>query len=234
MSDDRRIVLVTGGNRGIGREVCRQLAAQGDRVLLTARDRAKAEDAAEAIRRDGLAVTPLQLDVTDPESVARARDEVRETPGRIDALVNNAGVDYDTDQDALSADLARVEAGFATNVLGVWRVTQLFLPLLRESGHPRIVNVSSGAGGLARMTGRTPGYSVSKLSLNGITLMFAAMLEADGIPVNAICPGWVETDMGGSGGRPVSEGAASVVWGVTLPDDGPSGGFFRDGERIEW
>jgi NAD(P)-dependent dehydrogenase (short-subunit alcohol dehydrogenase family) len=232
----RPLALVTGGNRGIGREVCRQLAGDHDfTVLLTARNPGDARAAADALRDEGLDVVPEQLDVTVPASVQAAKNEIQERFGRLDALVNNAGTDYDTDQEVLTADLDRVRNTFETNTLGPWRVAQAFLPLLRESPSARIVNVSSGAGALASLTGGTPGYSLSKAGLNALTLMMAARLDEEGILVNAVGPGWVRTRMGGSdANRSVEEGARSVVWGVTLPDDGPTGGFFRDGERIDW
>lgn len=121
-----------------------------------------------------------------------------------------------------------------TNLYGPWRMAQMFLPLLRHSQHGRIVNVSSEAGSLASMGGGTPAYSITKAALNALTRMLAAELRGEHILVNAVCPGWVATDMGGSGGRPVKDGAASVVWAVTLPDDGPTGGFFRDGKALKW
>jgi len=230
------IALVTGGNRGIGREVCRQLAADhGFAVVLTARNRDDADRAAETLRADGLDVTAQPLDVTDHASIEAARAAVDAQLGRLDALVNNAAIDYDTDQDVLTADLDRVRGILETNTLGPWRVAQAFLPLLRRSDHARIVNVSSGSGALASMTGGTPGYSLSKAGLNALTRMMASRLESEGILVNAVGPGWVRTRMGGANAtRSVDEGARSVVWGATLPADGPTGGFFRDGQRIDW
>jgi len=174
------------------------------------------------------------LDVADDRSVRDAAAAVGRSIGRLDVLVNNAGILYDTWQHAANADLAVVREAFETNTLGPWRVTQAFLPLLRRSTHGRIVNVSSGAGALASMDGDTPAYALSKAALNALTLMLAAELKPSRILVNAVCPGWVATDMGGSGGRPVADGAASVVWAATLPDDGPTGGSFRDGKPIPW
>ena len=141
-------------------------------------------------------------------------------------------MDYDTDQRAITADLARVREDLDTNLFGAWRMTQALLPLLRRSDHPRVVNVSSGAGSLASMGGGTPAYSVSKASLNALTRLVAG--EERGMLVNAVCPGWVATDMGGAGGRPVRDGAAGILWAATLPDDGPTGGFFRDERPVEW
>ena len=224
------ISLVTGGNRGIGREVCRQLAERGHTVLLTARSAA----AAAAAAADVSGAEPLQLDVTDPASIAAAARQVAERYGRLDVLVNNAAITYDTWQRAIDADLAVVREAAETNLYGPWLMVQQFLPLLRASEHPRIVNVSSEAASLAGMGGGTPAYTASKVALNALTRMLAAELRRDHVLVNAVCPGWVATDMGGPGGRPVEAGAASVVWAATLPDSGPTGGFFRDGRPLSW
>jgi len=224
------VSLVTGANRGIGREVCRQLAGRGHAVLLTARDAGAAAAAARPIT----GTVPLRLDVTDPASVAEAAAAVADQYGKLDVLVNNAAITYDTWQRAITADLGVVRQAAETNLYGPWQMVERFLPLLRNSDHPRIVNVSSEAGSLTSMGGGTPAYTVSKAALNALTRMLAAELRGEGILVNAVCPGWVATDMGGPGGRPVADGAASVVWAATLPDDGPTGGFFRDGRPLPW
>ncbi|NUR91368.1 MAG: SDR family oxidoreductase [Nonomuraea sp.] len=224
-----RVCVVTGANRGIGLEVARQLAAAGDTVVLTARDEDKARTAADGI---GGQVAARRLDVADESSPAELARDLEKTYGRVDVLVNNAAVHYDTWQHASDADLAVVEEALRTNLLGAWRVTLALLPLLRASAHGRIVNVSSEVGSLASMGGGTPAYTVSKTALNALTKMLAA--ELPGILVNSVCPGWVATDMGGPGGRPVAEGARSVVWAADLPDDGPTGGFFRDGRPLPW
>jgi NAD(P)-dependent dehydrogenase (short-subunit alcohol dehydrogenase family) len=229
IDDMSTVSLVTGGNRGIGREVCRQLAERGHAVLLTARSAGAAATAARATGAE-----PLQLDVTDPASIAAAARQVGERYGRLDVLVNNAAIDYDTWQRAIDADLAVVREAAETNLYGPWLMVQRFLPLLRASTHPRIVNVSSEAASLASLGGGTPAYTASKVALNALTRMLAAELRRDRVLVNAVCPGWVATDMGGPGGRPVEEGAASVVWAATLPDSGPTGGFFRDGRPLPW
>ena len=207
--------------------MCRQLEQRGYDVLLGARDPAKG---ARAARQVGGAITPVQLDVADPESVQAAAAGL----DRLDVLVNNAAILYDTWQRAVDADLDQVRAAFETNVLGAWRVTQAVLALLRASPAGRIVNVSSGAGALHDMGAGTPAYSTSKAALNALTRVLAAELRGDRILVNAVCPGWVATDMGGAGGRPVQQGAAGIVWAATLPDDGPTSGFFRDERPIEW
>lgn len=223
------VSLVTGANRGIGREVCRQLAARGHAVIVTARSARAAAYAARPIGAD-----PLELDVTDPGSVAAAARQVEARYGRLDVLVNNAATLYDTWQRAATADLAVVREAAETNLYGPWLMVQEFLPLLRRGEHQRIVNVSSEAASLAVMGGGTPAYTASKTALNALTRMLAAELREDGILVNAVCPGWVATDMGGPGGRPVADGAASVVWAAVLPDSGPTGGFFRDGRPLPW
>lgn len=226
-----RTVLVTGANRGIGREVVRQLVAMGDDVAVTARDLAAAKRTASELGPGAIA---MQLDVTDQANVDAVTRLVEDRFGRLDVLVNNAAIHYDTWQRAASADLGVVQEAIDTNVLGAWRVTLGLLDLLRRSSHGRIVNVSSQGGSLATMGAGTPAYHVTKAGLNALTRTLAAELEGDAILVNAVCPGWVATDMGGPGGRPVAEGAASVVWAVDLPDGGPSGGFFRDGQPLAW
>ena len=228
-----RVVLVTGANRGIGREIARQLALRGDAVVLTARDLGKAERAAAALpgREHVLA---RRLDVTDPASIERVAVDLDRHYGRLDVLVNNAAIHYDSWQQDSTADLQVVREALEVNLLGAWRTSLTLLPLLRASGQGRIVNVSSEAGSLASMDGGTPAYTVSKAALNALTRMLASELRRDRIIVNAVCPGWVATDMGGPGGRPVTEGAASVLWAVDLPDDGPTGGFYRDGRPVPW
>jgi NAD(P)-dependent dehydrogenase (short-subunit alcohol dehydrogenase family) len=232
MSREQPVALVTGANRGIGKEVSRQLAEQGFTVLLTGRSLPKAQAAALELRNENL--IPAQLDVTDPASIASLHERVVREFNRLDVLVNNAAIHYDSWQRAINADLAVVQEAVETNVYGPWRLCQTFIPLLRASPHPRIVNVSSGAGALDGMGGGTPAYSMTKAALNALTLMLADELRDDGILVNAICPGWVATDMGGRGGRPVKDGAKGIVWAATLPDDGPTGGFLRDEAPIPW
>lgn len=232
MMKRQRIAIVTGANRGIGKEVSRQLAALGHTVLLTARSLSKTQATAAELGYANL--VPAQLDVSDPESIEALYAWVRGKFGRIDILINNAAIHYDSWQRAINADLNIVYEAMETNLYGPWRMIQTFLPLLRKSSHARIVNVSSGAGALTGMGGGTPAYSISKAGLNALTLMLADELRHDRILVNAVCPGWVATDMGGSGGRPVADGAKGIVWAATLPDDGQTGGFFRDRRQIEW
>jgi NAD(P)-dependent dehydrogenase (short-subunit alcohol dehydrogenase family) len=223
------VAVVTGANRGIGLEVARQLVDLGFDVVVGARDTAKGRIAADRIGADS-----HPLDVADDGSVAAFAEWLRQQVGRLDVLVNNAAVHYDTGQRAATADLRVVTEAVEVNLLGVWRITRALLPLMAAGG--RIVNVSSGAGSFGETAGAagTPAYSVTKAALDMLTVKLAAELDPRGIKVNAVCPGWVATDMGGPGGRPVADGAAGVVWAATLPDDGPTGGFFRDGRPIPW
>lgn len=229
-----RIVLVTGGNRGIGRDCVRQVAAGGDVALLGARNVMQAREVATAFADEPGRIEIVPLDVTDPAGITRAARHIDRSHGHLDALINNAAVHYDSDQRGVDADMTIVEEALQTNLIGTWRVTQALLPLLRRSAHPRVVNVSSESGSLASMGGGTPAYSVSKAALNALTRVLADELHDDGVLVNAVCPGWTATDMGGRGGRPVADGAASVMWAVDLPDTGPTGEFFRDGEPLPW
>jgi NAD(P)-dependent dehydrogenase (short-subunit alcohol dehydrogenase family) len=235
--EERRIAVVTGANRGIGLEVVRQLAGEGYLAILGSRDLAKGRAAAEGLGAGATApsrVEPRQLDVADSDSVDAFAHALERDYRRLDVLVNNAAIHYDTWQSGVEPDFGVVREALDTNLLGAWRVAEALLPLLRRSPSGRIVNVSSGAGALTDMGGGSPAYRVSKTALNALTRILSAELRGDGILVNSVCPGWVATDMGGPGGRPVSEGAASVMWAVRLPDDGPTGGFFRDGRRIDW
>jgi len=230
-----RVALVTGANRGIGFEVCRQLAEKDFVVLLTARDAAKAKAAADKLKSAGV-IEPVVLDVGDASSIKHAAAEVERRYGRLDVLINNAGINYDTWETAENADIdGTVMETITTNLLGPWRLCRAFLPLLRKSHAARIVNVSSESGSLAHMGVGPPAYQVTKAALNALTRTLAGELRQAHILVNALCPGWVATDMGGAGApRSVEEGAAGIVWAATLPNDGPTGGFFRDGKPLPW
>jgi NAD(P)-dependent dehydrogenase (short-subunit alcohol dehydrogenase family) len=229
-----RVALVSGANRGIGREVARQLAQLGHYLLLGSRDRSAGEGEAELIEAEGGRVSVVELDVASPDSVSRAAREVEADPGRLDVLVNNAGV-YGSYAGADEYDLDEAREVLETNLFGAWRLTQALLPLLRRSGHGRIVNVSSGGGQLDDMQGGRAAYRVSKTGLNALTRILSVEEAGRGILVNSLCPGWVRTDMGGRNApRSVEQGADTAVWLATLPDDGPSGSFFRDRKPIPW
>ncbi|MCU7844667.1 MAG: SDR family oxidoreductase [Candidatus Thiodiazotropha sp. (ex Monitilora ramsayi)] len=235
---DKRLAVVTGAYRGLGLETCRQLAEAGYTVILTARKRSLGEHAAKSLQDAGLDVAFHVLDVTDQSSIQDLRDHIKHQYGRLDVLVNNAGIFPDPapwkeTSSVFSADPAQIRDGLETNTLGPLRLCQTLIPLMDDSG--RIVNISSGMGQLSEMNGCCPAYRLSKTALNAVTRIFADELKDSGIKINSVCPGWVRTDMGGDEAPlPVEEGAKGIVWAATLPDDGPSGGFFRHGERIDW
>ena len=229
-----KTALVTGGNRGIGFEVCRQLAARGFAVLLTARDAEKSRAAAAKLKSVGR-VEPVVLDVANASSIEKAVADVSSRYDWLDVLINNAGINYDTWETVENAEIdGTVIDTIRTNLLGPWRMCQAFLPLLRKSRAGRIVNVSSESGSLANMGAGPPAYQVTKAALNALTRTLAGELRGTSILVNLVCPGWVATDMGGTGGRPVADGASGILWAATLPDNGPTGGFFRDGKPLPW
>ena len=231
----QRIALVSGANRGLGLEVTRQLAASGVTVLLGARDSVAGQKAARQLRREGGSVIAVPLDVTSAADVRTLASRVESEYGRLDILVNNAGAFFDIDNEASSVDMDIVRQALETNLLGAWQLTEAILPLMRRHDYGRIVNVSSGCGAIESECVSSPAYRVSKAALNSHTRMLAMELNGSGILVNAVCPGWVATDMGGHGGRPVAEGADGIVWAATLPSrPAISGGFFRDRQRIDW
>lgn len=231
MGESAGVALVTGATRGIGREVARQLAQRGYRVIVSARDVGKAEAFAAEI---GGGAIGLELDVGDPGSIEAAIAAVGADPGRLDVLVNNAGIGLDWGVSATEPDFDVIAEIAETNLFGAYRLAVGLLPLLRASDHPRIVNVSSGMGGITEMGGWSPGYRLSKAGLNVVTRMLSAELADEGFRVNSACPGFVKTDMGTPLGawKSIEDGAAGIVWLATLPDDGPTGGFFRDGEPL--
>jgi NAD(P)-dependent dehydrogenase (short-subunit alcohol dehydrogenase family) len=230
----KRICLVSGGNRGIGFETCNQLAQLGHTVLLTARDLTKGKTAAKQLTDKGLDIIFYQMDVSNQKSIDDTYDKIIQRFGRLDVLVNNAAILYDTWQRAIDTDFEIVNQALGTNLLGPWRLSKRFIPIMKKNRYGRIVNVSSSAGSLHFMGKGAPAYSISKTALNALTRKLAAELLGTGILVNSIDPGWVATDMGGRGGRQVEEGVKGIVWASTLPDDGPTGGFFFEGKPIEW
>ncbi|MBV9790657.1 MAG: SDR family NAD(P)-dependent oxidoreductase [Chloroflexi bacterium] len=242
-SSSSSVALITGAGKGIGLEVARQLGERGMTTIVTARTCEQSQAAAERIGGAERDIRAKTLDVTDQASVEQLKAEIEDEFGRLDVLVNNAAAFVNWSETALTADLEAASAVLATNLFGAWRMCQVFMPLLRRSTHGRIVIVSSGAGshgeqqfGLTTGGGSVASYGISKAALNALTAKLAAELAGTGILVNAVCPGFTATAPGikAMGARPIPEGAASVVWAATLPDDGPSGGFFRDGQPLPW
>jgi NAD(P)-dependent dehydrogenase (short-subunit alcohol dehydrogenase family) len=234
---DKRVAVVTGANRGIGLEICRQLARRGGiRVVLTARDQTKGKAAAGQLRDEGLEVDFHELDVTSEKSVETLAGWLEGTCKRCDILVNNAGILADPRGSRfLDSRPETYRQTLDTNVFGPLLLSQALVPIMKRSRYGRIVNISSGQGQLFEMGAGTPAYRISKTALNALTRVLAAELKGSGILVNSMCPGWVKTDMGGPGApRTVQQGADTAVWLATLPDDGPTGGFFRDRKTIAW
>jgi len=232
---NRKIALVTGSNRGIGLETVRQLCALGYHCILTSRKRADGEAALLKLAKYTDQLSHHLLDVTDEISVINLQEYVEQEFGRLDALVNNAGWNYDAGEKPSTVDIDSVRNTLDGILLGPWRMCLAFVSVMKKLGFGRIVNVSSGSGAIQHMTSETPAYGVSKAALNVLTMKLAHELQGTGILVNSVCPGWVKTDMGGKNApRSVEEGAAGIVWLADLDKQGPSGKFFRDKKEIPW
>jgi NAD(P)-dependent dehydrogenase (short-subunit alcohol dehydrogenase family) len=265
-----KVILVTGANRGIGFEICRQLDEKGCCVILCSRDLDRGLKAASSLSKN---IVVKRLDVTDEESITLLFEFVKSKFGKLDVLVNNAGIGANVQEQTLlskakqnikkhfqgtykiltkikpimgqssllnknikaqNISLEVVKMIMETNFYGAWRMIDFFIPLLQKSECGKIINISSGMGALNNLTGLYPGYSLSKTSLNALTIMFSNELKPTGIKVNAVCPGWVRTDMGGNDAPlSVSEGADTAVW-LTLNDDSPTGKFFQNRQIIDW
>lgn len=232
---ERRVALVTGANRGIGRETGRQLLSKGLTVIFSGRNEDALKRVIASLGRDARHASAVRMDVADASSVEQARREVIQRHGRVDVLVNNAAVLLYESEQALAIPADAYRQTFETNVFGAIEVCRAFVPEMARRGYGRVVNVSSKAGQLASMKTYAPAYSMSKAALNAFTRILAHTYRDRGVLVNAVNPGWVRTDMGGpSAPRSVEEGADTIVWLATLPDDGPTGGFFSDRRPIEW
>ncbi|MEL7003076.1 MAG: SDR family oxidoreductase [Bacteroidota bacterium] len=228
-----KIALVTGSNRGIGFAVVKGLLERGYKTILTSRKETDGHKAIGELAGFEESIYYHQLDVDEADSISAIVNYVEEEFGQLDILINNAGINYDTWQNAENADLDNVAQTINTNLFGPWRLSQEFLPLMKKKGYGRIVNVSSGAGAFEGMGASTPGYSVSKVALNAFTVKLGLTLQGTGVLVNAVCPGWVRTDMGGANAdRSPEEGAETIIWLAELPDDGPTAKFFRDKKVI--
>ena len=232
---EQRIALVTGGNRGIGYEICRQLAKLGIRVILGSRNEARGTRAAEELMSRGLMVEPRQLDVTKPVSIRKCMNWIRTDLGRIDILVNNAGIMLEEEDLEPEEELGVIHDSMQTNVYGPLLLAQLSIPIMKSRRFGRIVNVSSSMGSLAEMGAGYMAYRLSKAGINVVTRVLAAETQGMGILINSVDPGWVQTSMGGRGAsRTVESGADTPVWLATLPENGPTGGFYRDRKPIPW
>lgn len=231
-----KVVIVTGAALGLGAACARMLAREGARVALTDIKDEEGERTTREIAGGGAEAFYLHHDVADERAWEQVIDTTLERWGRLDVLVNNAGVMLDPrGSRVLDAKVKTFRDTLETNLLGPLQLMQALAPLMQKHGYGRIVNLSSGQGQLADMGEGTPAYRVSKTALNALTRTFAAELKGSGILVNAMCPGWVRTDMGGSSApRTVEQGADTAVWLATLPEGGPTGGFFRDRRLIAW
>jgi NAD(P)-dependent dehydrogenase (short-subunit alcohol dehydrogenase family) len=240
-SNDTRgkIAVVTGANRGMGFETCRQLGKLGFRVVLTSRDAEKGAEAARRLRDEGLNVVAHAHDVDDPQSAEDLASFVESEYSEVHVLVNNAAAFFDIEEGDSASILATskeaLTRSFETNTIGAVLTALALVPLMKKTGHGRIVNVSSGMGGITEMNGGYPGYRLSKAALNASTRVLSEELEDDNIKVNALCPGWVRTDMGGADAHlSPEEGVDTTVYLATLPEDGPTGTFFRKRAPILW
>jgi NAD(P)-dependent dehydrogenase (short-subunit alcohol dehydrogenase family) len=237
MSHSARIALVTGANRGLGLETCKQLAQLGITVLLTSRHLAQGEKAAQSLQQQGLPVVFHPLDVTQIHSIKQIEYFIRTQYGRLDILINNAGIfpDSKNQASAFATPVEVLRTAMETNLYGPFQLCQIFIQMMIQHQYGRIVNVSSGMGQLSEMNGEYPGYRTSKVALNALTRIFADELQGSDVLINSVCPGWVRTDMGGpEATRSIAEGVDTIIWLADLPNGGPSGGFFRDRQPIAW
>jgi NAD(P)-dependent dehydrogenase (short-subunit alcohol dehydrogenase family) len=229
---NQKTALVTGANKGIGYEIVRQLAAKGLRVFLTARNAAAGKKATSSLHGD---VQFLQMDVSDDASIEDAAKTYGELSATLDVLINNAAIYPDKNVDILTISRAQLVETFQTNTFGPLKVTQAFLPFLKKSSAARIINISSGYGEIGGLSREVPSYCLSKLTLNGVTIMLDQALRSEGVAVYVMCPGWVRTDMGGANAsRSVEEGADTAVWLATDASQDSSGKFFRDRKVVGW
>ncbi len=234
-----QVALVSGANRGIGLEVSRQLALKGFKVYMGMRNIADNNELIEELKSQDLNIIPVKLDVTKTADIRNIQNQIKETEGHIDVLVNNAGVFLENLGGGLESSVFHVDPVIVlktieTNTIGPLKLIQAFVPLMLSAGKGRVINVSSGMGALSEPAGKYPGYRMSKTALNCLTTIVQAEVEGSDISVNSVCPGWVRTDMGGAGAdRPVEKGAETIVWLATTTNP-PQGKFLRDKEVIPW
>lgn len=242
MTEQQKVAVITGANRGLGFETARQLGKQGYRVVLTGRREAELTAATEQLHKEGMTVDHRVVDVTDDNAIKELANFLEKQYGRVDVLVNNAGTFFESSETRGSRSSSALETprevlikSFNTNTAGALLLAAALVPLMKKNNYGRVVNVSSGMGALTDMNGQWPGYRLSKTALNAVTRILADELKDTHIKVNSVCPGWVRTNMGGpTATRSVEEGADTIVWAATLPADGPTGGFFRDHKPVAW
>ncbi|MBE5101543.1 SDR family oxidoreductase [Priestia aryabhattai] len=235
MKKHTKVALVTGGNRGIGYELVRQLAMDGFKVILTSRNSESGHAAVQKLKESHLDVSFVAMDISSEASIRKAAAKVSEQYGRLDVLINNAGIYLDKNQKLVNMDPSVLEKTLETNFFGAYHVIRSFMPLMEQQAYGRIINVSSEYGAMSEMSSPGVGaYKLSKLVLNGLTQLIAAESTND-IKINAVDPGWVNSDMGGpSAPRTPHQAARSILWLATIGPEGPSGGFFKDGKQIDW
>jgi len=242
MAHAKKIAVVTGANRGIGFEICRQLLLNGFHVVLTARDPIKGLAATKKLALDNSDIEFFKLDVNQPGDINALQKHITNTLKRCDVLINNAGIFPDPRDDLennwpsiLSTDINNIQNGIDCNTFGTLRMCQALIPIMQENNYGRIVNLSSGMAQLSDMNGCCPGYRISKAAINVITRIIADELNNTNILINSMCPGWVKTEMGGPGAtRDLADGADTAIWLAELSNDGPNGLFFRDRKVIPW
>jgi len=238
---NKKIAVVTGANRGLGLGTSEALAKQGYHVVMVGRDATKIDRAAAELKSKKLDVEAFEADVSNPADIQKLASKIKKDFGHLDALVNNAGVYLEApvgsggNSSIFDVSSDKIVETFEINTLGPLRLTQALASCLRESKAGRVVNVSSGMGQLSEMSGSAASYRISKTALNAVTRIFSVEFSGSPVKVNSVCPGWVKTDMGGAGAhRTIEEGISGIVWAATLPEDGPTGGFFRDGKKLDW
>ena len=232
---DKKIAAVTGGNRGIGFQVCRDLAKKGLKVLLTARNSERGIESAKILQGEGLDITFFELDVSSADSIDTFVTLATEEFGRIDVLVNNAGIIPDARSSGLSVEIQELQVSLETNVYGIIQLSQKIIPLMIKNNYGRIINLSSGMGQFADMGSGYLAYRISKTAVNTITKVLANETDSYNIQINSVDPGWVKTEMGGAGASlSVEEGADTIVWLSIQPDNSPTGMFYKKREIISW